>query len=465
MHTYTPLFQRRSEASRSRRRGVAIVYAALGMVVFLGVTGLVVDIGRLHKIEAEAQRAADAAALAGALHLSDGKELENARAYAKLNGYDWQQPGVTLTGTPGTGANSQYTVALKRPEQTLFMRILGYTTKDVGAIATAEVTTAAPLDISGGGNYGMNDGVANPSLFGPYAEYEYGDPYSTKYLTDGSLNPEYNGAGYDFFVNIPSDYAAKNGSAAKIEIFDPDCYNADGVDGWDEIREPGANNPTGPSKNATTTVYTLFAPDGRQVAQATVGDDPTTNLKWVTPSGFEFDTNLFGTGNYRLNIKSTDGSSENGFNLRAGPPHDPEMTDQQWHDQYGENGTNITATGRLPMNFTKSGTVTVKLGFVDERIAGGKMFIEKFDTDIGSKSITYTCDSLPGQSWTGTLADNGEWGPVDTIDLPETYKGGNWSATYVAGAADTSAWKMSFSKFIPGQPGVVRLVGQAGRSY
>src|SRR5258706_14281358 len=61
------MFPRRSTMrARDREEGYSLVIIAALLVVFLGFTALSVDVGVLYSARASAQRAADAAALAGA---------------------------------------------------------------------------------------------------------------------------------------------------------------------------------------------------------------------------------------------------------------------------------------------------------------------------------------------------------------------------------------------------------------
>src|SRR5713226_8226666 len=67
-----PLIQRpqRSAARRSRERGVTMALVALAMVGIIAMAALSIDVGTLYQASAEAQRSADASALAGARVLS-----------------------------------------------------------------------------------------------------------------------------------------------------------------------------------------------------------------------------------------------------------------------------------------------------------------------------------------------------------------------------------------------------------
>src|SRR5271155_738360 len=56
--------------TRSRQRGVTIALVAISMVVIIGMAALSIDVGSLYQAKAEAQRAADAGALAAARLIS-----------------------------------------------------------------------------------------------------------------------------------------------------------------------------------------------------------------------------------------------------------------------------------------------------------------------------------------------------------------------------------------------------------
>jgi Flp pilus assembly protein TadG len=476
--------QRLARNARMRRRsGVAILYAALGLSGFLGVTALVVDMGNLYTRRAQAQRAADAAALAGALELPNSdKAKEVAAFYANLNGYTQgrqEVPVLQVYPSESTSGANRIKVVVQRSEPLYFLpafaALMGSneTTSKVGATAVAEKgPDVVPAALKyGTGTYGVADGVANPSVFGPYGFYEYGDPYSPHFLSDGSPNVAPPGSedlrgvdfpGYTFHLDIAPSYKALNEGSGEVqlEIFDPDCFNADGQDGWDEIRPPRGGSP---AKNNTTTKYSLFAPDGRLIAEATYTDDAGTDLKWTTPEGFKFNIDDYGgAGRYKLQVKALDGSSENGFEFRAGRPHDG-LTSRdegaQWAQQYNNNGsgngTTFSAEGKVPMNFRTPGSVTFDLGYVPGEARGGEVFVDKFDTDIGYESITYKIRQMPLETLPpGSKAENGTWGAApDRLPVPTSYPsdGSIWTATYNAGTADTSCWTMNYT--VPGRGG------------
>lgn len=453
----------------AHRRGVVVVYVALGLTVFLGIAGLVVDMGHLYHNRAKAQRAADAAALAGALQLAYSGTKVTADAAARniaiQNGYNVNNTDkVTFNSIYPVPANSSwYHVSLSREEPLFFMAVFGFRSRWIGASATALFEQPVNLSISGNGTYGAQ-GPMNLSVFGPWALHSNGDMYSTLKYNDGTANDKYLPDGFDFHLKIPRNYATTNESNwVSVEIFDPDTFNkkgnteANGKDRVDEYRD----SPFPDKERLTTTEYKLYYTKGTPqtsddilIASRSYADDSTTDMKWVQPDGFVFDITdarwsgdqAFVENAFRINVRSTDGASENGFNLRAGPPR------ESGHDFDPDNGTDITGSGRLPINFNTSGTVTVQLGYVPATAT--QITVDKFDTDVGSKSITYTDGNI---SFTGKLTKNDEFLP-DVLNLPDNYPGGSWEAVYTAGVQDTSSWSMRYAGPSLNRRGMVRLV-------
>jgi hypothetical protein len=175
-----PLIERprRSRASRSRERGVTMALVALAIFSIVAMAGLAVDLGTLYEASTEAQRAADAAALAAARmisisgvtgdptnHLAHWQDVcggpnspasSAATAEAQLNTIaGTSNPTVTVTyevpgggaGTPNCasqtaafGVNPLVVVKVQKTSlPTYFSRIWGATGSSVSATATAEV--------------------------------------------------------------------------------------------------------------------------------------------------------------------------------------------------------------------------------------------------------------------------------------------------------------------------------------
>ena len=440
---------------QKKQRGISTIYFALSLVVFLGVMGLVVDIGFLYWRRAEAQKSADAAALAGAMKLPDTSlALSAAQSYATQNGYNVNVSGVTVTGqaNPDGSHPNWYRVSVRRTERLFFGSVFRMFTTQIGATATAEFTSKEPINVWGVGTYGTV-GTQSLEISGPYGMYSYGDPYATRYLDNNSSNPLYDPNGYNYNLYVPSNYSTINSTTTvMLELYD--ATSGTSGSGWhDEVY-----SSHGVSTQATT-VYTIYRPDLTPndytddvvVATATIGPSNSTyKLKWAVPSGFSFNSATYGAGNYRVNVKTTSGTGGNAYHIRGGPPRGSGVPFNP------NNGTSLSGVGRLQMFFQNDATVTWNLGYIPPEAAGMILHIKKFDTDIGAQSITYN-DTSGYINFTGTLSTNGTW-REDVYTIPSNYPGGNLRAIYTAGRNDTSVWEMWYEGVIAGQPGRVRLV-------
>jgi len=342
---------------------------------------------------------------------------------------------------------------------------------------------------------------------------------------------------------------------------------------WDEIRSSQSGLPGGVSNGPDTTIYTLvWTPKGKPddpplgVAQfdgnswwadgnasktslgfaqtdATVPGNwqdvrtPVTGHSWSStnpdPQGPSSGWILPQTG-YGLNrgsfvipnvalytdptkgrlhvyVNNTAGASENGFSMRAGPPHSfvtnygvSKMGDCAWNAAYGNsaaakvvvnghtvNVAQVAAHGVIPMNFDVNGITPgdgINLGYVPSKAAGSQFNISRFDTDVapssGNMTIQYhvvydngTKIDFPiyyGNSAAATVSSGGmtidmkplgasEGDTVDTdiVHLPASYPGGQWYMTYAAGGGDSSTWQLQYG----GTGSYISLVGQTGRLY
>lgn len=107
---------------KKRRSGFAVILVAGAWLALCGIAALSFDLSRLYARKAEAQKAADAAALAGSYGegTSPGEGWRTARQYAAGNGYD-VAAGATINAAPDS--KGLYRVTLKRPEPVYFARL------------------------------------------------------------------------------------------------------------------------------------------------------------------------------------------------------------------------------------------------------------------------------------------------------------------------------------------------------
>lgn len=145
-------------AALGNERGSTIVFVSLAMVALLSMVALAVDIGMLYTARGEAQRAADASALAGAMGLierpptfagAEDHAKDNAEEIAAQNTV--QRQPVTLDREEDIQVdlvNRRVTVTVRRlagrgnAVATWFANVFGVAEADVAARATAEVNIA-----------------------------------------------------------------------------------------------------------------------------------------------------------------------------------------------------------------------------------------------------------------------------------------------------------------------------------
>lgn len=465
----------RVSARQTRRGGQVLVYVSLIMVTLLGVCAIVMDEGYWFYRKAEMQKATDAAAMAGAGAIISGDEATaesrakaEALRYAKANGYDAAVANVTVNPTNDAVAK-KFRVVISSPYPTFFGSIFG--TRQVNITTDAEATYDRPseglIPITGS-KYGVNTGPINIGVYGPEQITNRGDLYSARYTLDNGVvttNKKHRPDGYSFAVTLDSTFPA---SLATLQLYDADSL-ASGADAtadskvWDEDNKDqygpqGANGATIIGRNATTiTRYTLYSDngtpfdptdDGAPIATKDIGADSAYDRQWKDT--FTWNPATYRTSklnaNFRLQVQTVAGSNENGFNVRVTRPGDTNATFEN-----GGNGSNVSAIGKIPVNFGKTDTGEVSLGYVPR--GATEVRIEHFDSDVGVTAgarIQYfytdnnggTSQIYPGNPLLGPSADNKT--EIDTIKLTN-FPGGTWKAIYSAGGSDNTTWELFYN--------------------
>jgi Flp pilus assembly protein TadG len=135
-------------------RGQGLILAVLSMSVLLGFTALVADAGTYLHEKRELQKAADAAALAGAAELTASgcgvcAATQTAREYVELNGIDDGDPGTTVqVTTPYEGDSTKIAVTISREVGFLFGPVIGIDAAEAEVLAVAGV-------VPGSGDYAI----------------------------------------------------------------------------------------------------------------------------------------------------------------------------------------------------------------------------------------------------------------------------------------------------------------------
>lgn len=116
---------------KDKEEGQALIMVVLAIVVLMGIAALVVDVGILYVEKANMQKAADAAALAGAKDLPTNIAITTAKNYGALNGADDTDASLT-------NDKSKVEVECIKTVPHYFARILGFTETKISASAVAE---------------------------------------------------------------------------------------------------------------------------------------------------------------------------------------------------------------------------------------------------------------------------------------------------------------------------------------
>ncbi|QIM21442.1 hypothetical protein G7075_10400 [Phycicoccus sp. HDW14] len=236
-------------ALRPRRRqrderGYIAVMSALLLIVLVSLSAFAVDVGNWYLVSQRAQRAADAAALAGVTKLpgSQTNAYALAQQYAKNNGFDNADTSVTVVPSRGTNA-TQLRVDVSRTVNNFFGSLLGLSTSNVSSHAIADYT--GPIPMGSPCNEFGNDPEASSSVRasscsavngnlwanvnGPDAQKQNGDAYSSLRCSttaagqDGcssGTNSQYDASGYLFDITVKSALPSLN-----IQLFDPVTVN------------------------------------------------------------------------------------------------------------------------------------------------------------------------------------------------------------------------------------------------
>jgi len=378
-----------------------------------------------------------------------------------------------------------------------------------------------------------------------------------------------NWPGYDFTISIDPDYVTATGSnQVAVELYDPDSWNsrsatAAGTFAADEMRpapsatgfpyrlgqtfndvtiyelhwtaDDGTDTILGKAQYDGTawwsdmdqaTLQTNLAAKGGYTTSAAAAEIPNYSSSgpyyggWVLPAtgyGLVSGTFLINAGSYQtggrlhLNVYTSDGTTENGFSVRAGPPVPASKGGKGWDSRYGIDLTDlcswakanaydtgvdkshltISSHGVIPMNFDIDGTAYIDLGQVPSVAAGGQFNVERFDTDVAAQGQSspsgqyyYVPSGLPdiaaNEVWPTIVTSTPSTLPVtsmcvkmgtfgsstnnkiqtDTIYLPTSYTSAEWHIKYSAGSNDTSTWKMAYSG-----GGIISLVAVDGTLY
>ncbi len=250
--TSTRRFVARAQEGRATERGFFMVWFALTFVALTAFAGLAIEYNRWQQIATRAQKAADAASLAGAVFMpenSGNKAFTTAQNISALNGFKNGSGGVTVSTAVGKLPN-QLKVTVSVVTKNPWGALVNYGQTTIVRSAVAEYQL--PQNLGSPENSYGNDpesAAVQPQLwgniFGPASPKGNGDailavgpsassslcPTSTDNCS-GNVNKDYDANGYFYGIDVP----AGTSGALNVQVFDPafvhvgdNCTDGDGV--------------------------------------------------------------------------------------------------------------------------------------------------------------------------------------------------------------------------------------------
>jgi Flp pilus assembly protein TadG len=237
--------------------GFVLAFVAVSLVVLLGMAGFAVDFWHWNQEGTRLQKAADAAALAGAIYMPDNTGqigYTTAKSIAGRNGYTDGQNNVTVTPAAGQ-LPTQLKVTVQEQVKNYFGSLVGAGTTTITKHAVGEyepaVNMGSPINQFG------NDPESGAALgttrypelwanvFGPSSNKDKGDAFQANVCgpaqTDNcsGTNSDYDPNGYFYGINVQPGAQGP----MQVQIYDPEfahvgdnCGNNDTSNG-----APGSN--------------------------------------------------------------------------------------------------------------------------------------------------------------------------------------------------------------------------------
>ncbi|MDB5059999.1 MAG: putative Flp pilus-assembly TadE/G-like/putative Tad-like Flp pilus-assembly [Chloroflexi bacterium] len=390
-------------------KGQIVVIFALMLVVLLAMAGLAIDVAHARSVAEDAQRAADAGALAGVAYLPGDVSTAQTRAGAlsASNGFSATNSNGPCLSTPGTVCISYAPDALNRVlgetitvrVQTSFLHLLGVSAITVVRSAKASyddpIALGAPDHMLGFAPY-PTKAIQSTQKFGqgfylevrgPYSGLEHGDafsPYFTTIRGDNLLSSS-NAAGTTGFAavsgklnegdctttaNIPYDPSkpttacGSNGTTAPYVVNNP-WYNGQnannpGRHGYTYVFSlpPNMSKPVlikilNPydecnlrSKDSTYLNSTVYGPDGKGLTQA----DSTEAIDQCSPPGPFYFNNAAGATTLKFTLYQPSARVSDPF-----APLAPDTVTGTATDSTGANAWTVTTSTTYANNKSQKG--------------------------------------------------------------------------------------------------------------
>jgi Flp pilus assembly protein TadG len=273
------------------------------MLVFVGLCAFAVDVGNWYLVGQRAQRAADAAALAGVTSLPGDQTtaFSTAQKYSTLNGF--ANGGRTTVTTAIDGRPTRLRVNVSREVDNFFGPLLGMNRKTITRTAVADyagpVPMGSPCNAYGSDPIADSNRSSNCDATGafwanvgsPAAPKGNGDAFQNSMGSNSDFDP--NGYFYGITVTKPM-------SSLTIEAFDPaliavgDLCDANNLDGAEDlsVSKTAVTDPSTRYANGASSLYCTgdvrYGGTGEVRTQFTVRDpgvNPWDPLSFPVRSG------------------------------------------------------------------------------------------------------------------------------------------------------------------------------------
>ncbi len=376
-----------------RDDGFALAWLAVTLVLLIGMAGFGVDLGWIYLNTARAQKAVDAAALAGVVNLPGfiTQATIDAEDATVANGFD--PAGLTVTPLADNKLHAELGIRI----EPFFLSVLGFDYFDITREATAEYIKPVPLGNPNNcfGCPGVGDSWA--AISSQFIDKEHGDPYSTQCLVPSSPsscasgNSDYNrgGAYAGYYYGIEVFAGSSN---LTVDIYDA-MFNGRPQDvETGDFAFSGSSGPTTNYSLHMVDTTPLNPTDNPAIAGCSWSLDPDANMNYINQW-----VNLCTLGGsltpgiYVLHVTTTgDGIASNHYSVQANAGGTPPRV-------YGINDMSIWSNNLVANS-------QLYIAEIEDIHAGKKLelqFYDPGDADADSfMTLLSPTGGVPTCSWT-----------------------------------------------------------------
>lgn len=406
----------------SPQSGAVLVLVAASLVVLMGMAALAVDYGWLYYSQLNTRKAAEAAALAGVVHMplpncanpgAGTQPYISAIDVASRNGYSGVS-GATVSPAMG-GTCARLKVTINNQVDTFFLKVFGINQLYISEDATAEQLPALKLgsdepylgeDPDGGSSRDRNFFLA---ISGEDRTKGQGDAFAAQRRDGGGNNPEYVVPSYYYAFEIPVG-SGLIGQTVNVQIYDPQAVDKGGrgnsgpngntndwvyrdnsstaTDGWNSKTRFRVYQPDATPNQWTdnSTLVNGSCDDTYRGASDSYGAshsnyDPSFDDTWVSTCTIGSAT----SGTYVIEVSSDYGSSDgtdmiNGFSIRGANSSGSPVSSSSDLQVYGLGSMSL-------WQFDTGSNPVFKIARLDEVYAGSSLIVSLWDvSDIGSSA-------------------------------------------------------------------------------